>query len=84
MKTLNDALLIELAYCRHTDQSVSETAARIEAIIRRRHVFWGAGEPDCPSEIKASNGELWKLRCKVCGQDNPNDSICLGSEEPQP
>lgn len=76
-KTLNDALMIELAYCRHVDLSVSETAQRIEAIVTRRHRFWGAGEPDCPREIKAGNGELWKLRCKVCGQDNPGDSLCI-------
>jgi hypothetical protein len=44
-----------------------------------KHRFWGAGEPDCPRDIKASNGELWKLRCKVCGQDSPRDDRCLGS-----
>lgn len=32
-----------------------------------RHKFWGAGEPDCPPELKASNGELHTTRCKVCG-----------------
>jgi hypothetical protein len=42
----------------------------------RGHKFWGAGEPDCPREIKASNGELWKLRCKACGLDNPRDDFC--------
>ena len=41
-----------------------------------RHVFWGAGEPDCPREIKASNGELHTLRCKICGLENPRDDIC--------
>jgi hypothetical protein len=41
-----------------------------------RHKFWGAGEPDCPHEIKASNGELHTLRCKVCGEDSPRDEIC--------
>jgi hypothetical protein len=43
----------------------------------RKHSFWGAGEPDCPREIKAGNGELWKLRCKVCGEDNPRDERCF-------
>lgn len=33
-----------------------------------RHRFWGAGEHDCPREIKAGNGELHTLRCKVCGE----------------
>lgn len=33
------------------------------------HKFWGAGEADCPAEIKASNGELHTLRCKVCGKN---------------
>jgi hypothetical protein len=41
-----------------------------------RHDFWGAGEPDCPREIKAGNGELHTLRCKRCEQDNPRDEIC--------
>ena len=43
----------------------------------QKHDFWGAGEPDCPREIKASNGELWKMRCKVCGLDNPRDDRCF-------
>ena len=34
------------------------------------HKFWGAGEADCPKDIKSSNGELHTLRCKVCGKDN--------------
>ncbi len=38
-----------------------------------KHRFWGAGEPDCPRDIKAGNGELHTLRCKVCGEDNPSD-----------
>lgn len=33
----------------------------------RRHQFWGAGEPDCPPDLKAANGELHTMRCKVCG-----------------
>ena len=41
-----------------------------------KHKYWGAGEPDCPREIKCGNGELHTLRCKVCGQDNPRDQIC--------
>jgi hypothetical protein len=41
-----------------------------------KHRFWGAGEPDCPREIKAGNGELHTLRCKACGLDNPRDEIC--------
>ncbi len=42
-----------------------------------RHVYWGAGEPDCPSDIKAGNGELHTLRCKVCGEDDPHDQRCF-------
>jgi hypothetical protein len=41
-----------------------------------KHRFWGAGEKDCPREIKAGNGELHTLRCKACGLDNPRDEIC--------
>ena len=55
----------------------AENARLREALANPpRHVFWGAGEPDCPREIKASNGELHTLRCKVCGLDNPRDDIC--------
>lgn len=60
-------------------------AVRAEAEVERlrhmldnppRHDFWGAGEPDCPRDIKAGNGELHTLRCKVCGLDSPRDDIC--------
>lgn len=43
----------------------------------RKHVYWAAGEPDCPREIKAANGELHTLRCKVCGIDSPK-GFCEG------
>lgn len=43
-----------------------------------KHDFWGAGEADCPREIKAPNGELHTLRCKNCGQDSPKDARCFG------
>lgn len=42
-----------------------------------RHWFWGAGELDCPPNIKAGNGELHTLLCKNCGQENPSRDICL-------
>ena len=42
-----------------------------------KHDYWGAGEPDCPREIKAGNGELHTLRCKVCGKNDPRDNRCL-------
>lgn len=79
MSELKDKIAVELAYCRHVDLSVSETASRIEAIVTRKHIYWGAGEPDCPREIKAGNGELHTLRCKVCGEDSPRSAICLGN-----
>ncbi len=81
MSALQDALMIELAYCRHVDLPVSETAKRIVAIITRKHDYWSAGDPDCPREIKAGNGELHTLRCKVCGDENGRDRFCLASEE---
>lgn len=47
--------------------------------INRKHVSWGAGDPDCPKDIKAGNGELHTLRCKVCGQDMTRaNAICFG------
>ena len=55
----------------------AENARLREALANPpRHVFWGAGERGCPREIKAGNGELHTLRCKVCGLDNPRDDIC--------
>lgn len=44
------------------------------------HKFWGAGEADCPADIKASNGELHTLRCKVCGADN-NKKPCFAKPD---
>lgn len=44
--------------------------------LSRKHDFWRAGEPDCPREIKADNGELHTLRCKRCGLDSPRDPVC--------
>ncbi len=44
-----------------------------------RHKFWGAGEKDCPREIKAGNGELHTLKCKACGAENPRNDICHAS-----
>jgi hypothetical protein len=41
-----------------------------------KHRYWGAGEPDCPREIKAGNGEIHTLRCKICGLDSPRNPIC--------
>lgn len=44
----------------------------------RTHKFWGAGEPECPKGIKAPNGELHTLKCKVCGEEGPRSQVCLG------
>lgn len=49
-----------------------------------KHKFWGAGEIDCPKDIKAGNGELHTLRCKVCGEDNPRDDICRAALKETP
>lgn len=43
-----------------------------------RHKFWGAGEPDCPADLKAPNGELHTMRCKVCGDGwRESRDVCL-------
>lgn len=49
------------------------------AVVRegKPHDFWYAGQPDCPPELKAG-GELHTLKCKVCGEENPRGSVCLG------
>lgn len=58
--------------------TVQTRVNELEALIDNppAHRFWGAGEPDCPSDIKAGNGELHTLRCKACGQDNPRNDRC--------
>lgn len=42
-----------------------------------QHDFWMPGDPACPGDIKAGNGELHTLRCKRCGRDNPREKICV-------
>ena len=42
----------------------------------KKHVFWGAGEQDCPKDIKAPNGELHTLMCKICGEKSPKYAEC--------
>jgi hypothetical protein len=76
---------LDLMYC---VQNGKCSCARAKDIIMReiqarlenppKHDWWGAGEVDCPKEIKCGNGELHTMRCKICGKDNPRSSICLG------
>jgi hypothetical protein len=59
---------------------LGETVERLMAAIKNppKHKWWGAGEPDCPKDIKASNGELHTLRCKVCETDQEHAGpFCL-------
>ena len=59
------------------------TAKVIRAAINpASHNYWGAGEAECPSDIKAGNGELHTLRCKVCERDNPEDNRCFEGSTP--
>lgn len=45
-----------------------------------KHKFWGAGESDCPQELKGSNGELHTMRCKVCGDGwRKSSDVCLAA-----
>ena len=46
-----------------------------------KHKYWAPGEPDCPKDIKCSNGEIHTLRCKICGQDDPRNQICTGAPQ---
>ena len=39
MSELKDKIAVELAYCRHVDLGVSETASRIEALVTRKHIY---------------------------------------------
>jgi hypothetical protein len=53
-----------------------------EEPVLRRHDFWGAGEPDCPKDLKASNGELRTMRCKVCGDGwRKSIDVCFGERQ---
>lgn len=51
---------------------LNDAVAHVKALLTNppKHRFWAAGEPDCPREIKASNGELHTLRCKLCVYQN--------------
>ena len=75
-----DLIAAELAYCRHIEMTLHEQARRVLSIVFNnppKHHFWGAGESDCPRDIKTGNGELHTLQCKVCGKKNPRaGSIC--------
>lgn len=42
------------------------------------HKYWGAGDPECPKDIKAPNGELHTLKCKNCGLEDPRTPVCFG------
>lgn len=45
-------------------------------LVARSHDYWSGGEKDCPASIKAGNGELHTMMCKVCGAKNPRSQIC--------
>ena len=59
------------------ERSTRMIAAYLNTHHGRKHVYWGAGEVNCPQDIKAPNGELHTLRCKVCGQDNPSGGCAV-------
>lgn len=45
-----------------------------------RHDFWGPNEPGCPPELKAPNGELCDMRCKVCGDGwRESHDVCMAA-----
>lgn len=56
-------------------------AHRAVQVLEHGHQFWGAGEPDCPADIKAPNGELHTLQCKLCGAKSPKSPVCLAGME---
>lgn len=72
-------VLLNIEAADRIEQLEAEVERLREALANPpKHKFWGAGEPDCPRDIKAGNGELHTLRCKVCGEDSPRDQICRG------
>lgn len=72
------------------DSSLGWLACRIaeehERVLTapQSHVSWGAGDPDCPPELKAGNGELHTLRCKICGTEDFRKPICRTTTRPDP
>lgn len=69
--------------CHQAADTIEALQSRIEALeaaLRNppRHKWWNAGEPDCPPELKAPNGELWRMQCKVCGNGTGDGVICQG------
>ena len=48
-----------------------------DALNPKKHNYWSAGEPDCPKDIKASNGEIHTLRCKACGNEDLTSHQCI-------
>lgn len=77
-----DAILAALS----PSEGVVEEVERLRAALANppKHRFWRAGETDCPRDVKAPNGELHTLRCKVCGLDDPRDEICRAGLGGQP
>ncbi len=71
---------------RATCMRVLEIIEREMDLLRNppKHVYWGAGEADCPKDIKAANGELHTLRCKVCGVENPKGPCIASPANPEP
>jgi hypothetical protein len=63
-----------------TIEALQSRIEALEAALRNppRHKWWSAGEPDCPPELKAPNGELWRMQCKVCGNGTGDGIICQG------
>jgi len=78
-------LAAALERCEKLEEELRSVKASLVAQTRHkpRHQYWVAGEADCPQEIKAPNGELHTLRCKVCGLNNPTNGICRPQGEPQ-
>lgn len=72
------------------DNSIEWLACRIveahEAVLRNppKHEYWMPGEPDCPRDLLAGNGELHTLRCKKCGNEDAASKICLGRQKDTP
>ncbi len=85
MDAVRVRLMLELAWAKHANLPVSKVCQTImdRFVNPPKHRFWGAGEPDCPPDIKAGNGELHALRCKVCGEEGGSDNRCFGPAEPE-
>lgn len=66
--------------CMHSWHDLPEVAAVFNS-PNKGHVYYHAGDPDCPKSIKAPNGEVHTLMCRLCAlkQSEAKNTYCAGA-----